>query len=196
MSGADKVCIVGAGSSGLTACQVLGSRGVPYDCFEKGSQVGGNWRFENDNGLSSAYRSLHINSSREAMAYRAFPMPDGYPDYPNHFQVAAYFDEYVERFGLGERIRFRSEVLAVAPSGDEWEVTVENDGRRETNRYRAVLVANGHHWDPRWPEPAFAGAEEFAGEQLHAHHYRESDVLAGKRVLVLGIGNSAVDIAV
>ena len=59
-----------------------------------------------------------------------------------------------------------------------------------------MLVANGHHWNPRWPEPAFPGAEEFAGEQIHVHHYREPDVLVGKRVLVLGIGNSAVDIAV
>jgi dimethylaniline monooxygenase (N-oxide forming) len=193
----EKVCIIGAGSSGLTACQVLGSRGIPFDCFEKGSEVGGNWRYENDNGVSSAYRSLHINSSRTAMAYRAFPMPDHYPDYPSHFQVAAYFDEYVRRFGLAEKIRFRTEVLTVEPAGGEWEVTVEGaGGEGETNRYRAVLVANGHHWDPRWPEPAFPGAEEFAGEQLHVHHYREPDILSGKRVLVLGIGNSAVDIAV
>src|SRR6478672_6151541 len=192
-----KVCIIGAGSSGLTACQVLQSRGVEFDCFEKGSTVGGNWRYENDNGQSSAYRSLHINSSREAMAYKALPMPAHYPDYPNHFQVAAYFDEFVRRFGLAERITFRTEVLAVEPAEGEWEVTVRDAaGEERTDRYRAVLVANGHHWNPRWPEPAFAGAEEFAGEQLHAHHYREADVLTGKRVLVLGIGNSAVDIAV
>ena len=202
MAGTEKVCIVGAGSSGLTACQVLGSRGIPFDCFEKGSQVGGNWRYENDNGVSSAYRSLHINSSRGAMAYRAFPMPADYPDYPNHFQVAAYFDEYVRRFGLAERISFGSEVLSVEPAvvGDSasgWEVTVrDGSGKERTERYGAVLVANGHHWDPRWPEPAFPGAEDFAGEQIHVHHYREADVLVGKRVLVLGIGNSAVDVAV
>ena len=76
-------------------------------------------------------------------------------------------------------------------------MTVEDaDGSRETNRYRAVLVANGHHWNPRWPEPPFPGSEEFTGEQMHVHHYREPDVLRGKRVLVLGIGNSATDIAV
>ena len=59
-----------------------------------------------------------------------------------------------------------------------------------------MLVANGHHWDPRWPEPPFPGAEEFEGEQMHVHHYREPETLRGKRVLVLGIGNSATDIAV
>jgi cation diffusion facilitator CzcD-associated flavoprotein CzcO len=198
VASSEKVCVVGAGSSGITACQVLKSRGVPYDCFEKGSMVGGNWRYENDNGQSSAYRSLHINSARKLMSYRAFPMPEDYPDYPSHWQVAKYFDDYVERFGLRDGITFNTEVVSARPVDGEWEVTVEDGGgeRRQSMRYRAVLVANGHHWNPRWPEPAFPGSEEFDGEQIHVHHYREPDVLVGKRVLVLGIGNSAVDVAV
>ena len=89
MPAAQKVCVIGAGSSGIAACQVLNARGIAFDCFEKGSEVGGNWRFENDNGLSSAYRSLHINTSRGLMAYKTYPMPDDYPDYPNHFQIAS-----------------------------------------------------------------------------------------------------------
>jgi len=193
---AEKVCVIGAGSSGIAACQVLNARGIPFDCFEKGSEVGGNWRFENDNQMSSAYRSLHINTSRKLMAYRTYPMPEDYPDYPSHFQIAAYFDDYVDHFGLRERIRFRTEVVRVGPAEGEWEVSVDPGGEGETHRYRAVLVANGHHWDPRWPEPPFRGSERFAGEQMHAHHYREPDVLRGRRVLVLGIGNSATDIAV
>jgi len=193
----EKVCVIGAGSSGLAACQVLGARGVDYDCFEKGSMIGGNWRYENDNGTSSAYRSLHINSARKLMSFRSFPMPDSYPDYPSHWQVAKYFDDFAARFGLTERIAFNTEVVAVEPDGGEWEVTVEGpDGERRSERYRAVLVANGHHWKPRWPEPPFPGADEYEGEQLHVHHYREPDVLEGRRVLVLGIGNSAVDVAV
>ena len=196
MVAAEKVCVIGAGSSGIVAAQVLNARGIPFDCFEKGSAVGGNWRYENDNGMSSAYRSLHINTSRRVMAFKSLAMPDSYPDYPDHFQMAAYFDEYVDHFGLREKIRFRTEVLSVEPVDGEWEVSVEGPDGRETNRYRAVLVANGHHWDPRWPEPVFPGSEEFSGEQIHAHHYREADVLRGKRVLVLGIGNSATDIAV
>jgi dimethylaniline monooxygenase (N-oxide forming) len=194
-----KACVIGAGSSGIAAAQVLQARGIDFDCFEKGSQVGGNWRYENDNGMSSAYRSLHINTSRRVMAFKSLPMPDDYPDYPDHFQMAGYFDEVVDRFRLRDRIEFGTEVTAVAPvaeSAGEWDVTIKGPGGEETRRYGAVLVANGHHWDARWPEPAFAGADEFAGDQIHAHEYREPDILRDKRVLVLGIGNSAVDIAV
>jgi hypothetical protein len=113
--------------------------------------------------------------------------------------MAAYFDEVADYFGLRERISFNTEVLSVEPvegSAGEWDVTVAGPGGRATNRYGAVLIANGHHWDARWPEPAFPGAAEFEGEQIHAHEYREPESLRDKRVLVLGIGNSAVDIAV
>jgi dimethylaniline monooxygenase (N-oxide forming) len=197
MPSSRKVCIVGAGSSGIAAAQVLQARGIPFDCFEKGSQIGGNWRYENDNGMSSAYRTLHINTSRRVMAFKSLPMPDHYPDYPDHFQMAAYFDEFADHFGLREKISFRTEVTKVEPADGEWAVTTKApEGGESTGRYRAVLVANGHHWDPRWPEPAFPSSEEFEGEQIHAHHYREPDVLRGKRALVLGLGNSATDIAV
>jgi dimethylaniline monooxygenase (N-oxide forming) len=186
-----RVCIVGAGSSGIASCQVLNARGIPFDCFEKGSGVGGNWRYENDNGMSSAYESLFINTSRKIMEYATFPMPGHYPDYPHHTQIAKYFDDYVDHFGFREDIRFNTEVTRVepAPDGDGWKVTLD-DGT--TTRYSAVLVANGHHWDPRWPD--FPGA--FTGEVTHSHHYRTPDGCEGRNVLVLGIGNSATDIAV
>jgi len=174
-----------------------------------GSTVGGNWRYDNDNGVSSAYRSLHINTSRSAMEYAAFPMSDSLPDYPSHWQIAEYFDEFVEHFGLRERITFRTEVVKVVSTGstDEnagsagegYDVTLrslDNVRVAETRHYDQVIVANGHHWNPRWPEPGFPGSETFPGEQLHAHYYRTPDVFAGKRVVVLGIGNSATDIAV
>ncbi len=197
MPSSQKVCIIGAGSSGIVAAQVLNARGIPFDCFEKGSQIGGNWRYENDNGMSSAYRTLHINTSRRVMAFKSLPMPDHFPDYPDHFQMAAYFDEFADHFGLRDKIKFRTEVTKAEPADGEWAVTTKGEkGGESTERYGAVLVANGHHWDPRWPEPAFPGSEEFEGEQIHAHHYREPDVLRDKRVLVLGLGNSATDIAV
>ena len=96
---------------------MLAARGIDFDCFEMGSTVGGNWRYDNDNGVSSAYRSLHINTSRTAMEYAAFPMSDSLPDYPSHWQIAAYFDHFVEHFGLRERISFRTEVVKVVSTG-------------------------------------------------------------------------------
>ena len=185
----EPVCVIGAGSSGIASCQVLHARGIPFDCFEKGSEVGGNWRYLNDNGMSSSYWSLFINTSRDLMAYATYPMPDDYPDYPHHTQIAKYFDDYVDHFGFREHIRFRTEVTNVERAAEGgWNVTLD-DG--ETRRYGAVMVANGHHWDPRRPD--FPG--EFHGDAIHSHDYKTADGYEGKNVLVLGIGNSAVDIA-
>ena len=124
----DRVCVIGAGSSGIASCQVLDARGIPFDCFEKGSGVGGNWRYDNDNEMSSAYESLHINTSRPMMQYATYPMPDEYPDFPNHRQIAAYFDDYVDHFGFRDKIRFNTEVIRVERSEDGgWE---RDAGRR------------------------------------------------------------------
>jgi hypothetical protein len=187
----DRVCVIGAGSSGIASCQVLDARGIPFDCFEKGSGVGGNWRYDNDNDMSSAYESLHINTSKRIMEYATFPMPREYPDFPSHGQIATYFDAYVDHFGFRDKICFNTEVTRVEPEAGGWSVTLDDGG---TRNYRAVMVANGHHWNPRYPEPPFPGT--FDGETLHAHHYRTPDGYEGKRVVVLGFGNSAMDIAV
>ena len=205
-----KACVIGAGSSGIVACKKLADAGVEFDCFEMGSFVGVNWRFGNDNGVSSTYSSLHINTSREQMQYADFPMPADYPDYASHEQLARYFDAYADHFGLRERISFRHRVAAVEPipgggrggkhyrvGEPRWRVRVEpRDGEPFAREYSDVIVANGHHWDPRWPEPPFPGSDVFEGELMHAHDYRDFGILVGKRVLVLGIGNSACDIAV
>jgi dimethylaniline monooxygenase (N-oxide forming) len=196
--GLPRACIIGAGSSGITAAKALADRGIPFDCFEKSDKVGGNWVFGNRNGMSSSYSTLHINTSRERMEYADYPMPPSYPDFPRHDQIARYFDDYVEHFGLRERITFNTGVEHARPlAGGAWEVTIAREGAaggRETRRYDALLVANGHHWNPRWPEPPIPGS--FDGEKIHAHDYKEPGQLAGKRVVVVGMGNSAMDIAV
>jgi len=186
-----QVCIIGAGSSGITAAKALKEKGVSFDCFEKGSNIGGVWRFNNDNGLSSAYRSLHINTNRVVMAYSDFPMPDNYPMFPHHSDIIEYFENYVEHFKLREHITFNTSVTDVIRNSDgSYNITLDN---RQSFDYQYVIVANGHHWNPRFPTPAFKG--EFTGEILHSHYYREAEQVQNKDVLVVGIGNSAVDIA-
>ncbi len=191
MSDLPHVCVIGAGSSGIAAAKGLHERGIPFDCIEKSDRVGGNWVFGNRNGMSSSYRSLHINTSRERMEYTDFPMPKSYPDFPHHTHIAEYFDNYVEHFGFRDRIRFETNVER-AERDEDGTFTVSLD-TGETRRYDAVVIANGHHWDPRWPEPAYPG--EFDGEQMHSHYYVDNDGFRDKNVLVVGIGNSAMDIA-
>lgn len=186
-----KTCIIGAGSSGLVAAKVLQQRGLPFDCFELGSNIGGLWRYNNDNGLSAAYKSLHINSSRREMAFSDFPMPHSYPDFPHHSQIIAYFESYAQHFGLPQRIQFRTRVEKVTPIADGYEVTVSGEQGRRSQRYGQVIVANGHHWCPKLA--SFPG--QFDGQSLHAHDYKTPDLFVGKRVLVIGLGNSGCDIA-
>lgn len=183
-----RVAVIGAGASGIAAIKVLREHGLEVDGYEAGSQIGGVWCYENDNQMSAAYRSLHINTSKKTMAFSDFPMPESYPDYPHHEQIRAYFEAYAERFDVRRQIRFRRRVVRLAPEGGGWRLEAEGQG---PERYRAVLVCNGHHWSKRWA--SFPGT--FSGETLHAHDYRVPEPYVGKRVLVIGIGNSAVDIA-
>lgn len=202
-----RVCVIGAGSSGLAAAKTLYLAGVPFDCFEMGTRVGGNWVLDNPNGQSACYETLEINTSTRRMAFSDFPMPREYPAYARHDQVAQYFERYVDHFGFRHTITFGTEVTAVrradgatgdlsdpTPAGaPAWQVTTEGPDGTGTREYSAVLVANGHHWDPRWPEPAYPGS--FEGEQIHAHDYRGAAQLEGRDVVVVGSGNSALDIA-
>ena len=156
--------------------------------FELGSRVGGLWVYENDNGLSPTYKSLHVNSENRVTAYKDFPFPDSAPIYPDHVQMAQYLEAYAERFGIRRHIRFRAHVTSVARDASGWVVCLA-DGSRQA--FDAVVVASGHQGVPS--HPPFAG--EFAGEYLHSHSYRTPEGFTGKDVLVVGVGNSACDIA-
>jgi len=189
-----KVCVIGAGSSGLPVVKALKERGLPVTCFEKTSNIGGLWCIANKPaGGTAAYDSLHINTDTRMMEYRDYPMPAEIPAYPGHADIHRYFCNYAQRFELYPSIRMNTAVTHARRRADGvWDVTTSAD---EHLQFDALVVANGHHWDPKWPDP-YPG--RFSGEQIHSHSYRNpSDPVAmrGKRVMVVGIGNSAVDIA-
>jgi dimethylaniline monooxygenase (N-oxide forming) len=146
------------------------------------------------------YASLHANISKESMAFSSLAMPETYPVFPHHSKVLAYLEDYAASFGLHRHITFGTEVTSVRPLDDGgWEVARrrrgDSDAEAETRRYTEVVVANGHHWDPRLPDPPAPGAEEFEGTAVHSHDYRSPEPYAGLRVLVIGMGNSACEIA-
>ncbi len=192
MSELPRSCVIGAGSCGITTCKALLERGLPFDCFERSDDVGGNWYYNNPNNSSSAYRMLHIDSSKSRMQFSDFPMPEEYPNYCHHSQVLDYFRSYADHFGVRERITFNAGVER-AERGDDglWNVRLSTG---EERRYDALFVCNGHHWDPNWPDPPFPG--QLNGTVIHSHHYRDAEPFRGKNVLLLGMGNSAMDIAV
>jgi cation diffusion facilitator CzcD-associated flavoprotein CzcO len=184
------VCVVGAGSSGITVVKALADADVDFDCFEMCEVIGGNWAF--GTRWSAAYRTLHINSYRADMAYADYPMPPQVSDFPHHEEIAAYFNGYVDHFGLRGRITLGCAVEHADPlPAGGWRVRLAGGEERE---YAYLVVATGHHNVPRWPEPPFPGT--FDGQQLHSHDYRDLAQLSGRRVVVLGMGNSAMDIAV
>jgi cation diffusion facilitator CzcD-associated flavoprotein CzcO len=189
-----RVCVIGAGPCGLTAVKNLlqaGCRDVV--CYEEGAGIGGNWAFTDDPGRVSVHESTHTISSRRMSAFEDFPMPRDYPDFPSHRQMLRYFADYVQAFRLAPHIRLGSRVERCTLDDDGgWTVRVRAGGATRTEAFDAVLVCSGHHRDvyvPRYP-----GA--FAGPILHSSAYKRPDPFRGQRVLVVGAGNSAADIAV
>ena len=186
-----KVAVIGAGAAGLCAAKHLLAQGMNPTIFEWGSRIGGLWVYENDNCISPAYLSLHVNSENKVTAYQDFPFPSDAPLYPDHKQMVDYFEAYADRFQLRKHIRFHSKVNRVRrddASGGAWWVQV-NDLPEE--KFDAVVVATGHQGVPS--HPPFA--KDFSGQYQHSHTYRVPEPFRDKNVLVIGIGNSACDIA-
>jgi cation diffusion facilitator CzcD-associated flavoprotein CzcO len=192
----DTVCVVGAGGSGLAAVKNLKEHGFGVDCYERETGVGGAWNWRHDR--SPVYASTHLVSSKPLSQYPDFPMPDTWPDYPHHGQVLSYFERYADHFELRPNIWFGTEVVRVEPAdGQRWDVTTRSTGgygAERTSRYAAVVVANGHNWSPKLP--AYEGLDGFRGQVVHASAYKDATMLRGKRVLVVGAGNTGCDIAV
>lgn len=190
---AGRYCVIGAGAAGLTAAKNLREHGFDVDVYELAEVVGGNWDINHP--YSRVYESTHTISSPPFTQYPDFPMPDHWPDYPHHSQIGEYLRRYARHFGVYDVIQFSTRVERVEPvdGGRAWDVTVRTgDAAPRTLRYAGVVICNGHNWYPKLP--SYEG--EFTGQAMHSAEYKSPDVLRGKRVLVVGGGNTGCDIAV
>lgn len=186
----EKYAIIGAGPSGISAAKALKEQGIPFDGFELGVDVGGLWNINNPNSI--VYESAHLISSKKQTEFKDFPMPEHWPDYPSHREMYSYFQAYAEEFDLYPHYSFQTKVIKTERKGEQWEITVEQNGQRSSHLYKGLIIANGMLAQPNYPK--FKG--EFTGEIWHSSQYKNAAIFEGKRVLIIGAGNSGCDIAV
>lgn len=190
----ERLALIGAGPMGLAAAQLLAKHGIPFQGFELHSDVGGLWDI--DGPRSTMYDTAHLISSKRMTEFADFPMRDEVAEYPSHRELKSYFREFARHFDLYRHYHFNAEVLRCVPlggPGEGWNITWrDKQGVEHTEVYAGLLIANGTLSTPNMPE--FKG--EFAGELIHSSAYRNASQFDGKRVLVIGAGNSGCDIAV
>ena len=190
-----KVAVIGAGPCGITAIKNFNDQGFEVTAFERCEGVGGNWRFNDPSGHSSVFETTHIISSKYTSFYEDFPLPKDASDYPSHKELLKYFNDYAAHFDINRLIKFGTEVLHCKYTDDDkWIIQWRSLGSENINedKFDALVVCNGHHHEPRYP--SYPG--DFSGEYLHSHDYKSAKPFADKRVLVIGGGNSACDVAV
>ncbi|NWV00222.1 FMO1 monooxygenase, partial [Upupa epops] len=198
-----RVAVVGAGVSGLTATKCCLDEGLEPTCFEQSQDLGGLWRYtENiEARRPSLYPSVISNTSKEMSAFSDFPYPEDFPVFLPNAQLLDYLRHYAEHFGLQKHIKFGTTVMSIRkrpdfPTTGQWEVVTEVDGKQTSHVFDAVMVCSGNFSEPSLPLHCFPGIEKFRGQYFHSRQYKHPEVFQGKRVLVVGMGNSGVDIAV
>ncbi|WP_169569409.1 flavin-containing monooxygenase [Sneathiella limimaris] len=188
-----RYALIGAGPMGLAMAKVLKELDIPFQGFEMHSDVGGLWDI--DGPKSTMYETAHLISSKKMTEFTDFPMEESVAEYPSHKEMKSYFRAFADHYKLRENYRFNAEVLNVVPvgkSGEGWTFTWKDNEGAHSDVFAGVLIANGTLSEPNMP--SFPG--EFSGELIHSSKYRYPEQFKGKKVLVVGAGNSGCDIAV
>uniref|UniRef100_A0A8C5PNR5 Dimethylaniline monooxygenase [N-oxide-forming] 3 n=1 Tax=Leptobrachium leishanense TaxID=445787 RepID=A0A8C5PNR5_9ANUR len=197
-----RIAVIGAGISGLAALKCSLEARNWTACFERSDNVGGLWNFTEHavDGRASIYRSVFTNACKEMMCYPDLPMPDKYPNFMHNTLFSEYLTLYAKVYDLLRHIRFKTTVISIQKSSDfletgKWDVVTEYYGKQKSSTFDAVLVCTGHHVYPNLPLQSFPGIDKFKGEYMHNRDYKEPLSYAGKRVLIVGLGNTGADIA-
>jgi dimethylaniline monooxygenase (N-oxide forming) len=187
-----RVAVVGAGPSGLVTVKELIAEGHAPTCFEKAGSLGGVFRFGETDGV--VWESCRLTSSGLLTAFSDYPVP---PNRTGHMRIADYVDylsQYCEAFDLSRHISFETTVEAVTPNPDgDWTIRVRDARGSREERFDSVALCAGLHQHPHLPW--FLGRETFTGEMMHGAMYRRPSQVSGKRVLIVGAGESGADVA-
>ncbi|PNJ42704.1 FMO4 isoform 3 [Pongo abelii] len=200
---AKKVAVIGAGVSGLSSIKCCVDEDLEPTCFERSDDIGGLWKFteSSKDGMTRVYKSLVTNVCKEMSCYSDFPFHEDYPNFMNHEKFWDYLQEFAEHFDLLKYIQFKTTVHSVTKRPDfsetgQWDVVTETEGKQNRAVFDAVMVCTGHFLNPHLPLEAFPGIHKFKGQILHSQEYKIPEGFQGKRVLVIGLGNTGGDIAV
>ncbi|XP_027722504.1 dimethylaniline monooxygenase [N-oxide-forming] 5 isoform X1 [Vombatus ursinus] len=198
-----RIAVIGAGVSGLSSIKCCLEEGLEPVCFETTDDIGGLWRFQEnpEEGRASIYKSVIINTSKEMMCFSDYPIPDYFPNFMHNCQIMEYYRMYAKEFDLLKYIRFKTTVCSVKkrpdfPTSGQWDIVTESNGKQEVNVFDGVMVCTGHHTNAYMPLECFPGIEKFKGQYFHSRDYKNPQGFTGKRVIVIGIGNSGGDLAV
>lgn len=188
-----KICVIGAGPSGITAIKNIVEGGFQVKAFDFNSDVGGNWIYNDKETHSSVFETTHIISSKSLSQFEDFHFSDNVADYPSHDELRQYFQSYAKNFSLYKYIQFNTLVKKCERLEDNnWEVTTSYKNKESVEVFSDLVVCNGHHWKPNVPK--YSG--NFNGSLIHSHNYKKASPFINKNVLVIGGGNSACDVAV
>ncbi|XP_023422948.1 dimethylaniline monooxygenase [N-oxide-forming] 4-like isoform X2 [Cavia porcellus] len=200
---AKRVAVIGAGVSGLSAIKCCLDEDLEPTCFERSDDFGGLWKFTEDSkdGMTKVYKSLVLNVCKEMTSYSDFPFHEDYPNFMSHGKFWNYLQEFAEHFGLLKYIKFKTTVCSVTQCPDfsetgRWDVVTETEGKQARAVFDAVMICTGHYMNPHLPLESYPGIRKFKGQILHSQEYRTPEAFQGKRVLVIGLGNTGGDIAV
>jgi cation diffusion facilitator CzcD-associated flavoprotein CzcO len=194
-----KICVIGAGISGLVTAKNFLEEGYDVTVFEQKSGLGGVWE------KTRTYPELTTQNTSDNYCFSDYPMPASYPDWPSAAQIRNYLQSYAENFGVWQQIKFNTQVINLVRKEAEnprWLVTVKaknNDGlqtQEESYEFDFIVVCNGTFSNPNIPD--FPGKEEFissGGSVLHSTELNDISLIKDKKVVVLGVSKSACDIA-
>ncbi len=188
------VAVIGAGPCGLAATKTLLQAGFAVTCFESSDVWGGHWVINNTNGCSAAYESLTTNTTKSMSRFSDFEMPSDWPEFPAHYQVRDWLDDYVSAFELEPHIELNTRVTHAEPSATGWKIRAVAPNSTTVRDFDALVAASGNYWDARLPE--FRG--RFSGEMFHAQQYRSPNSpvdVNNKVVVVVGSGNTGCELA-